>query len=235
GDEMAASLSIAAPLSGSAASEPTREMVERAVHWHQRLCGSGAKTPDVQACRAWCAEHPSHALAYARIEALWSRFDRLELDASLAALDAVSGSGRQRRNRQLAKKNVLAAAVLAVSAIAMQYMDGGLSSIADLMADHRTATGEQRTIALEDGSRVALNTNSAVDIEYSSGERRVHLRKGEVLVQVSKESRPFVVATPQGIARALGTRYLVRRAEDTTEVTVLESLVRVCADTQTAR
>lgn len=100
-----------------------------------------------------------------------------------------------------------------------------------LLADYRTGVGEERTIELPDHSRVTLNTYSAIDVQFNDSQRRILLRQGEILVEVARDrSRPFVVATPQGTARALGTRYLVRRDAGVTTVTVLKSHVEACID-----
>ncbi|WP_343737273.1 cellulose biosynthesis cyclic di-GMP-binding regulatory protein BcsB, partial [Achromobacter sp.] len=96
-------------------------------------------------------------------------------------------------------------------------------------ADLRTAAGEQLTRQLDDGTRLVLNSGSAVDLRYGSSERRLVLVAGEVLVTTGQEPlptyRPFVVQTPQGEVQALGTRFSVRVVEDQTEVMVFEHAV----------
>ncbi|MCP2937671.1 FecR domain-containing protein, partial [Salmonella enterica subsp. enterica serovar Typhimurium] len=77
-----------------------------------------------------------------------------------------------------------------------------------LLADHRTVPGERLTVTLDDGSRVTLNTDSAIDEQYTGQERRIVLRRGEILVEVSADpQRPFVVESRHATARALGTQY----------------------------
>lgn len=207
--------------------EPTRAIVEKALAWHLRLCEKAADDSARQACAQWCSEHPAHALAYARIESLWKRFENLDAAPSAAALNAGLNAGR-RVSRRLAAGGV-ALCILISSVLALANLFNGLSP-ATLLADYRTAAGEQQSIALDDGSRMILNSRSAVDVEYSGTERRIVLREGEILVEVAKDaSRPFVVATVHGSAQALGTRYLVRQTQDASIVTVIESVVRACA------
>lgn len=87
--------------------------------------------------------------------------------------------------------------------------------VGQLLADHRTATGERRTIVLPDQTVLHLNTRSAVDVVFSKDQRAIHLRAGEVAVETSHadpaEQRPLVVLTEDGSLRALGTRFVVRR------------------------
>lgn len=84
-------------------------------------------------------------------------------------------------------------------------------------------------LTLPDGSRLTLNSASAVDLRFSELERRVLLRQGEVMIETAKDpiGRPFLVETEQGVARALGTRFSVRRDGSRSEVKVYEHLVEV--------
>ena len=98
------------------------------------------------------------------------------------------------------------------------------------MADHRTATGEIRQVGLADGTQVWLASASAFSEDYRSGLRRLHLVAGEILVSTAKDTaRDFVVDTPQGRLRALGTRFTVRQEEGRTFVAVYEGAVEVLA------
>ena len=94
-------------------------------------------------------------------------------------------------------------------------------------ADHRTAPGEVREIALPGGSAVVLDTDSAIDVDFSDESRTIVLQRGAVLATVSPDNRPFRVRTEDGVATALGTRYTVRLYPDHSLVTVHESSVRL--------
>ena len=92
----------------------------------------------------------------------------------------------------------------------------------------RTAVGEQRTITLEDGSTVYLNTNSEVAVAFAENERRIILERGEARFDVAKNpTRPFVVSTSRATVRALGTVFNVQVAPASTAVAVLEGRVEV--------
>jgi len=94
------------------------------------------------------------------------------------------------------------------------------------LADQRTATGEQRTIRLDDGTLINLNTHSAVDVRFDDKQRRVILQEGEILIETGHgDARPFIVETREGRMRALGTRFLVKREEQGTRLSVLQSAV----------
>uniref|UniRef100_UPI0035A04991 FecR family protein n=1 Tax=Achromobacter insuavis TaxID=1287735 RepID=UPI0035A04991 len=98
-------------------------------------------------------------------------------------------------------------------------------------ADARTATGEQRRMQLADGTRLLLNTATAVDIQYTAEQRVIWLRAGEILLTTSKDPapvhRPFIVRTAQGSVQALGTRFMVRDERDGIRVAVFEGAVAI--------
>lgn len=97
-------------------------------------------------------------------------------------------------------------------------------------ADHRTATGERQALALADGTRLQLDTASAVDVEFDSAQRLIRLRSGAIYIQTAPDAqvppRPLRVATAQGTLQALGTRFTVRQEAGHALVAVFEGAVQ---------
>lgn len=85
-----------------------------------------------------------------------------------------------------------------------------------LLASQRTAPSERRQLTLADGSRVDLNSDSALDIHFDGDTRRLVLHAGEIHIVTAPDpaGRPFFVETPHGRAQALGTRFTVRIGND---------------------
>jgi transmembrane sensor len=95
------------------------------------------------------------------------------------------------------------------------------------MADLHTGRGQREQFNLADGSRLSLNADSAVDLQFDDQQRLVILRRGELIIQVAADPRrPLRVRTAQGEVRALGTRFLVAQEQQATRVVVLEHSVR---------
>ena len=91
-----------------------------------------------------------------------------------------------------------------------------------------TQVGEQRSVTLEDGTVVQLNTDTALRVNLEKTVRRIALLRGEARFDVAKDpSRPFVVSTPQAVVRALGTAFNVRIMEARTVVSVIEGHIRM--------
>ena len=91
-----------------------------------------------------------------------------------------------------------------------------------------TRHGEQATQHLPDGSILQLDTDTAVSVRYSRGERVVVIDSGRAAFDVSHESgRAFRVQAGPAEIIDLGTRFDVRLEQGSTLVTVLEGRVDV--------
>jgi len=93
---------------------------------------------------------------------------------------------------------------------------------------YQTALGEQRSITLDDGSVVQLNTHSHLRTRFSRSLRAVELLDGEAIFRVAKDAqRPFRVRTGATDIVAVGTAFNVNADDQRTIVTVLEGRVKV--------
>ncbi len=91
-----------------------------------------------------------------------------------------------------------------------------------------TTTGEQRSLALSDGSTIELNSRSKIQVRYSGHERTVDLLEGQALFHVAKDgARPFFVRSGEMSVRAVGTQFDVYKKSSGTVVTVVEGRVAV--------
>jgi transmembrane sensor len=97
------------------------------------------------------------------------------------------------------------------------------------IADYATRVGETRNFTLADGTHIWLNTETAVDIEFSENERRIILKAGEVLIVTAQDTaqRPFIVQTQEGTARPIGTRFSVRQGAGQSQLAVYEGAVEL--------
>lgn len=94
-----------------------------------------------------------------------------------------------------------------------------------------TATGEQRSIELADGSLMHLNTGSRVAVRLGDHTRDIRLLEGEALFKVHHDpTRPFRVHTLGTVIQAIGTQFNVYRQSDGATVSVLEGRVQIGGD-----
>lgn len=93
---------------------------------------------------------------------------------------------------------------------------------------YSTAVGEQRSVALTDGSQIELNVRSSLSAQLTETARDIRLEGGEALFQVAKDpTRPFRVHTPQATIEATGTRFNVHVKSGITVVALLEGRIEV--------
>lgn len=200
-----------------------------AAQWLVRLQTEADSAAQQQALGQWRAADPRHEAAWLRAERVMSQVQRSTTGsagaAALGPLGATALRQASRAQRRTATRLLALAIVAGPAAVAALR----LAPWQGWTADVRTATGEQRAIALPDGGRLLLDTASAVDIAYSADSRRIVLHAGAVWVETAPDTagRPFFVQTPQGTAQALGTRFSVRTQDDTTRVAVAQGAVEL--------
>ena len=96
-------------------------------------------------------------------------------------------------------------------------------------SDHYTSTGQREKHILTDGSELTLNTDSAINIKYTDKQRLIEVLTGEIYVTVAPNlDRPFVVKAGELKVTALGTEFIVHKAQDkNATVIVTEHSVKV--------
>lgn len=202
---------------------PIPSVIEQAAKWHVQLHSGTATEAEHLEFEQWCQADASHTEAYARMEKLWSSFDEAQAAPGQAALNAVLKPRRGKRTKA-ATRLLSLLTVIVVAGLAAQTQP-----VRVMRADYNTGIGEQRVIQLADSSRITLDTHSAINVDFSHGQRRIELLQGNILAEVAKDrQRPFIVETAEGTARALGTQYIVRQQQEVTQVTVIESSVEAC-------
>ncbi|WP_342649021.1 FecR domain-containing protein [Pseudomonas sp. REB1044] len=105
--------------------------------------------------------------------------------------------------------------------LASPWMGQGFD-VSDLSTDSQNRLTRQ----LEDGSLLTLDNGSAVDLEFDRTQRRIHLLKGQLLLEAARgDTRPLYIVTPYATLRPLDATLIVERLQDSSEVTVLDGRV----------
>lgn len=196
------------------------EHIETAARWMARLLADDVSEQDQIGCRQWRNQDPRH-------EQAWQRM--CQVSGKFTSVPAGSEILEKAHKAVVSRRHFLNLSVLAAVGVAATWLGAPHTRLgSSLLAQYRTSVGESQTFTLEDGTRLSLNTDTAVDVSFSSGERRIRLHEGEILVSTGPESprRRFVVATRFGEMEALGTEFSVRQYEDHARVAVLQGTVR---------
>jgi transmembrane sensor len=202
-----------------------------AADWFAKLNRRSVTTQSLYDFRDWKADD-GNAAAFARVEASSKAVDALAHDPDIKAATAEA----LRRHPLPRPKARWVGLAPAAAAIGLLVVAAGLVWFETAVRPtYTTAVGEQRLVVLSDGSRVRLNTNSQVRVQYRPGERRVALTRGEAFFEAAHDAaRPFVVAADGARVRAIGTKFDVRRDASAVSVTLVQGQVQVRRDGQSA-
>jgi transmembrane sensor len=195
----------------------------------------------------WVSQSPAHLAAFLDVYETRQRLyniDRdhvLKIEEVLKQRDAgvihlYSGTkpgGSVAPSRVRSRRRVLwlaAAASIAAMAVSSSLVWDRLTTQV-----YSTGIGDQRTAKLDDGSFVTLNTNSQIEVSFTSHARNIRLMRGEAYFVVEHDTtRPFWVHAGSAAVRAVGTQFSVRRRTESTDVSVLEGVVQVTASNDDA-
>jgi ferric-dicitrate binding protein FerR (iron transport regulator) len=209
---------------------PHQQVVKQAIHWLLRLRNNATNPRLRQQCDVWRAEHHEHELAWQRVQSL-----QAELSSNLRAVpgaqvafntleNSAQGLGRRQALKLLSGALLMgSAAWLGKDAIGWQQWT----------ADFATATGERRGFQLPDGTRLELNTASAVDLDYTAQQRLIKLTRGEIVVTCGGASegvsfdRPLRVQSRHGVFESVAARFIVRQDADCTRLSVTSGVVAI--------
>ncbi|KAE9652057.1 DUF4880 domain-containing protein [Pseudomonas sp. PB105] len=194
-------------------------IVEQASEWLMLQWGGELQGDQRQAFAQWQAADPEHRRAWQRLQQLQHTLGGVPTHSARAVLRDTPDTQRRAALKLL---GLLLAA--GGSGVLVQRSEPWQAAF----AEYRTRTGEIRHVTLSDGTRLDLNSDSAVDLRFSASERRVRLVRGEILLTSGQDpSRPLIVETPAGDVQALGTRFAVRELPDGSRVDLYEGRVRV--------
>lgn len=201
-------------------------VADAALEWFARLQGS-AEDADLQArFEDWLKQDPRHEREYRALDRMWASRPFEQAVAGLAPVDlsAKRKAADDRRRGFPAKTIAAAAASILVAAGIWQ----GPGVVLAWQADYITATGAQTVVSLPDGSRMIMNTASAVSVDFEGGRRSVRLLKGEAFFDVVHDAaHPFRVAGDYGEVEVKGTAFSVRTDDMETAVVLERGLVDV--------
>ncbi len=211
-----------APVAPGARDEPprvTQAIAAEAAVWLARLHGPGRSRAMELECLAWQARSAAHRLAFERCTDTWQDVAGIKLSTYANASRADQSEARSPGWRWK-----VPAAAVGVVALMLAWPDGDT---------YTSQIGEQRIVALPDGSRMSLNTATRVRVDFTAKQRAVKVDDGEVLFEVAKDAkRPFVVQVAGTEVVATGTEFLVRyshaaTADEAVAVTLVEGQVIV--------
>jgi transmembrane sensor len=190
--------------------------------WFFRLRAEDVSLAERQAFREWLEQGPAHRKAWTDVNALTQALRQ-------PALASYGNSGGLPKESSLNKHSAsflrwIPAGFIAIVVTAGAFI--GRDLIIDWRADYLSGIGKRSSVTLDDGTKVELDSDTALKVDMTNFERRITILRGEAFFEVSKSERPFVVAAGGGEIRDVGTAFDVDEGDIST-VSVETGLVDV--------
>ncbi|WP_322362254.1 FecR family protein [Pseudomonas sp. Teo4] len=178
------------------APQPISDLSDDALDWQVLLHSGNATAADHARYLRWCQLSPAHAEAAREAQTLWQ-----DIGGTSTAQSFVAPPVQRGRHW---------AAGIAASLVLLVAGYTGWQQAPAWLADYHTGVGQRQSITLADGSRVMLNSASALNVAFTDHERRVVLRAGEALFETVDDARPFVVETGDEVVQGGTAVFSVR-------------------------
>lgn len=201
-----------------------QQRFEAAAEWHLRL----RESPALELSReylTWIAD-AANAHAFEAVESGWAAVGDLAATPDLlqlrrGALASAHKAGERRWfPRKSAWRLVAAATIIAV------FASMGIYQYATADTVYQTDVGERRVVALADGSRISMDSDTEVRVRYSEHARTLELDHGRARFDVAHDvTRPFTVTAGSETVVAVGTSFNVERLGSTVLVTLIQGHV----------
>lgn len=202
--------------------------------WVVRLGSQQATEEDAQAFKRWCAQSRAHADAFVRAREVWQTM-------APAALRVQQEERRQGERTMHARQPVAGrrafiggAVAASVAYLAVRPPLQLWPSVTEWGADYRTATGEQREVAMADGVVLQMNTQTRVNVlRTAESDEGIELLAGEaeIATQASASAR-VTVSAADGVVSAVRARFNIRHTDGEVCVTCLAGEVEVARGAQ---
>jgi transmembrane sensor len=206
--------------------------MDAALNWFTALQGYPNDPRLRSDFEAWRAADPKNEAAYSEVAGVW---DFEELDVIAADIGRMEGAQQYAQparptpslqpHRSRWTSSIMAAAAVILVAVGVQQYP---ILMVQWRSDYQTVAGATENVTLPDGSKMTLNTSSAVAVDFEGGRRSVRLLQGEAYFDVvHDESRPFKVAAGYSEVVVKGTAFSVRTDSDEDMVILERGLVGV--------
>lgn len=219
--------------------EPSEELtaIESEALARVQQLGSGRATGrDIEETKRWGSQSSAHSEALAQASLLWDQLGHAGHNLLKRHGDSILADARPQP--RVTRRAVLGGA-LATSSAAYLVVSPPLQlwpSLQDVMADYRTAAGEQRRLTIDGGVKVTLNTGTSVNVQSSDASLdRIEILTGEAVIAAEASGQREVrVVAGDGEMSARRAQFNVRHEQRNTCVTCLDGEVQVTRHSSTA-
>lgn len=202
-----------------------------ALRWFARVRSGELSRAQLESLRTWLASSTEHLAQYESVLSTWRQLEKLRDEPSVLAI-------REAARRRASMRALWSSMRVAAVACCLVLVGASVSHVmpspppprvaAVLATSYATVVGERRSLQLEDGSTVILDTDSAIHVAFSRAARNIVLERGRAYFRVARDTtRPFSVEAGGRTVTALGTEFEVDLRQSSVEVTLVEGKVVV--------
>ena len=193
---------------------------DEAIAWHLKL--DDANEAEWGAFLSWLEGDPQHRLEFDRVELAGADLSELRPSPQLADL----AIGDHDTNVSAWRWAFIGGGLSAIAASLLLVLSFSFSSPgAARWTAIQTSPGEQRSLALEDGSRVYLNGGTRVLLNERNN-RRARLVQGEATFEIKHDAKtPFTVEVGAAELRDVGTIFNIKLDHGNSRIGVIDGAV----------
>ena len=196
---------------------PSPEIRAEAAAWLARLHAQDRDAVDEAAFRVWLQASPDHAAAFEAVDRMWSDVGGL---AQTGLRSDLRGDFRapSRRRPALASRRALLTAVglLTVTGGSALFWRSASAKV------YETDVGEQKHVALDDGSQLFLDAQTRIGVSFSETARLVNMDFGRANFRVVPDlKRPFIVEAAERKIVATRCNFDVRCQDGQVQVVLI--------------
>ena len=205
------------PMSNVSQFHSKEQIQEQACLWVSRM-DRGLSPTEQKELVIWCNQNITHHSTLLEMASYWDDVSVLNELSGLFPLEKVKKSNNTFIAIALAA-SVAIVSLFSTNALIDQSFLPFIPSFHEQALTQtqtlKTFIGEQNSFTMSDGTHIQLNTNSIVEIAYTSEFRQLTLVQGEARFDVAKDkSRPFTVISGEKSFTALGTIFNVQKSDD---------------------
>ena len=196
--------------------------------WIARI-DRGLTATERQVLGEWLAADPDNERMFLQMARLWDRMDVLSHLADVSPAGPRTPARLPRLWATAATVTLVAALGVWLSLLNLSQEEMGEGAVSAHLSTYQTEIGQQASYELPDSTRLILNTDTLVRIEYADSYRLLTLERGEIHVAVAPDrDRPLSVVVGGKIVRAVGTEFNVEITSDQkVELVVTDGVVMV--------
>lgn len=198
---------------------PSPEIRAEAAAWLARLRAEDRDAGDEAAFRAWLKASPSHAAAFEAVDRIWSEVGGLtDLRPDLRTGRLPVGERGQTSRRAL----LASMGLLAFAGSSTLFWRSASAKV------YETDIGEQRHVALDDGSQLFLDAKTRVAVAFNETARTVSMQYGRANFRVVPDlKRPFIVEAAERKIVATRCNFDVRCEDGQVQVVLIHGEANV--------